>query len=138
MAETTGVRCKGCGTQLEDLPLPPSGLWPPCPNGSVNRCFNKLLVALPVHAKAGFYAMHSGKRHREGPGAKKKRLRREFKIGDTLFRKDGRWYFMEQIVDHENDLYWKRIIDRLTGHVFLFRHERLRQHRGHGSAKKKT
>jgi hypothetical protein len=82
------------------------------------------------------YRMHSGKRYREGPGGKKKRLRREFKIGDALYKKDGHWYFMEQIVDHENDLYWKRIIDRLTGRLVLFRYKPLSQHQGHGSAKK--
>src|SRR5437016_12647508 len=106
MAETTGITCNGCGAALADVPKTPSG-WPPCPKcGSTSRKFDRLLVALPVHAEATVYNMHSGKRYREGPEGKKKRLRREFKIGDTLYKKDGCWYFMEQIVDHENDLYW--------------------------------
>jgi hypothetical protein len=81
--------------------------------------------------------MHSGKRYREGPGGKKKRLRREFKIGDNLSRKTGQWNFMEQIIDHENNLYWKRIIDPRTGRVILFRLGPRDQHQGYGSAKKR-
>lgn len=55
--------------------------------------------------------------------------------GDDLHRKSGRWMHKVQIVDRENDRYFKKVVDPATGEVVRTCEERLSEHQGYGSAK---
>ncbi len=61
----------------------------------------------------------------------------EFKVGDNLHRKSGKWYHREMYIDRENNYYREIVKDKTTGEIIHKCEEPLSKHRGHGSAKNK-
>jgi hypothetical protein len=58
--------------------------------------------------------------------------------GDDLHRKTGKWNKKIRVIDQEKDLYVETITDPETGEVIHHQEHKLSEHRGHGSAKKKS
>ena len=53
------------------------------------------------------------------------------------FSMSGKFIYKEQIIDRENDLYKKLVIDEDTGEVLRHVEHKLSEHKGRGSAKTK-
>jgi hypothetical protein len=66
------------------------------------------------------------------------KVRSEQVVGDDYWRARGKWTKLKRIIDRDNDSYSKTIIDPQTGEVILSVEHPLSEHRGHGSAKRKT
>lgn len=58
-------------------------------------------------------------------------------VGDDLHRDSGRWMRLERIIDREEDRYVERITDPETGQAIKEVEEPLREHRRHGSDKRR-
>ena len=61
----------------------------------------------------------------------------EAKSGADLHHDTGRWTEREMVIDREKDRYFERVVDSETREVLRICEERLSDHRGHGTAKKK-
>ena len=57
-------------------------------------------------------------------------------VGDDLFRKTGRYNYLERVFDHPNDWYHELIVDLDTGAIIKQCEEPPSAHREHGSAKR--
>ena len=68
----------------------------------------------------------------------KAKIRSEQLIGDDLHRDSGKFYKKVRVIDRENDKYLEMVSDPETGEVIHHCEEPLRDHFGHGSAKKPT
>jgi hypothetical protein len=62
----------------------------------------------------------------------------EAKSGANLQRSTGRWMERDLVVDRKNDRYIERVVDPKTGEVIHVCEEPLSEHRGHGTATKKS
>jgi hypothetical protein len=60
----------------------------------------------------------------------------EQKVGSDLFRKTGKYTYLEQVIDRQNDWYHKLVVDPETGAPLRRCDEPLSKHRGFGSAKR--
>ena len=128
MSVESAVKCGICGEELKE----PTNLTVekriPCPKcGSLIRSYS--------------VAIHDTIRLRDTIGMKAKKGGKgkpfiETTTGDDLHRKTGKWNYIERIVDRENNLYSEIITDPETGKIIHQCHERLSEHKGHGSAKK--
>jgi hypothetical protein len=58
--------------------------------------------------------------------------------GDDLWRKQGKWMNLNRVIDWRNDRYRKTIKDPQSGEVVHHCDEKLSDHQGHGSAKKRV
>lgn len=74
----------------------------------------------------------------EGSKSRRKGLKFEAKGGDSFSVKLGRFVKIEQLVDHVNKRYTKRVVDPKTGEVLRDVDEPLKDHTNRGSAKKPT
>jgi hypothetical protein len=63
---------------------------------------------------------------------------RERTEGADFFRKTGKWSVVDRLIDWLRDRYTETIWDKETGQIIHHCDEPLSEHRGHGSAKKKT
>lgn len=55
---------------------------------------------------------------------------------DSLCRKNGKWNYLHRVIDRDNDRYFERVTDRVTGAVIRECSERLTDHKGHGDDRK--
>ncbi len=121
--------CKSCGEELE--PRPSDGTPSPCPKcGS-----NKRRVDLDCESTGVAGSMLATKAY-EGGKSRTKGLKYETKEGDSYSTSLGRFVKVEQIVDHVNKRYIKRVVDPLTGDILRDVDEPLEDHTDRGSAKK--
>ena len=58
--------------------------------------------------------------------------------GHSVYKEDGRVYWIEREIDRIANEYYERIVDKETGEVVREVHEPLTEHRGHGSARRVT
>lgn len=126
------VTCKECGSALNE---PTDGsLREPCPTcGSLKRRFEKNITA-SVDLRGGIIADKylAGKSKKKGLVLRRKIDLPTHRVVDGLPVREN------QLVDRENDRYAHEITDE--GGVVLYESppgERLSEHRGHGSVKKK-
>jgi hypothetical protein len=68
-------------------------------------------------------------------GGKLGRPALEQRQGDDHFAAEGRWVQKMRRIDREGDQYDEVITDPETGRILHEKHERLSDHRGHGSAR---
>ena len=64
-----------------------------------------------------------------------KRITQEFKVGDDLYRKSGKWNYKEMYIDRGEKLYKEIVKDKDTGKIIHKCEEPRSNHKGHGSAK---
>ncbi|RAO98373.1 hypothetical protein PW5551_10215 [Petrotoga sp. 9PW.55.5.1] len=62
---------------------------------------------------------------------------KEFKVGDDLYRKSGKWSHIKRHINRKDDYYKEIVKDKTTGEIIHKCEEPLSKHRGHGSAKYK-
>jgi|SRR4030042_4570078 predicted RNA-binding Zn-ribbon protein involved in translation (DUF1610 family) len=67
----------------------------------------------------------------------KDKIRNVLFSGDDLHHQSGKWNKKERVIDRDNDSYKEIVSDPTTGEVIHRCEERLSDHQGHGSAKKK-
>lgn len=120
------VECNDCGAEL------PSN-WKerqPCPEcGSI---FLKINLQFEDHVK--IRELFEGK----VKDSKSKKPIKEFKQGTEPQRgRPGKWACVYRNIDREHDTYDEKVVDEETKQVLHECHERLSDHRGHGSAKKR-
>ncbi|WP_133635565.1 hypothetical protein [Halomonas ventosae] len=72
----------------------------------------------------------------KGGLSKRKGIRFETKDGDSFSVDRNRFVKLTQIVDHEQNRYFKRVVDSRSGEVIRDVDEPLSDHKGRGSAKK--
>ena len=122
------VSCGECGQPIdEDRNLPPEQRRP-CPEcQSLTRAFD-------VSARSDVVVGQKIGLKQKRPGFKKPI--REIISGDDLFRLTGKLNKLDQVIDRENNLYYKRIIDPRTGEILRECKEPLSEHIGRGSNKK--
>src|SRR5665213_128619 len=128
-ADTTRniVVCSNCQAPQDELPGLDVTLRSPCPKcGGLSRtqCVS-VAFGLGIHSLIGI----KGKRDGKGKPFI------EQKIGDDLHRDSGKWKNREMLVDHENDRYKEKIVDKETGQIDREVEEPLSQHRNRGSAR---
>jgi hypothetical protein len=128
------VFCGGCGSPLPEDP--PSGRVP-CPTcGATARIFDEH-VREEIRVEVQLHGLTSGKR---GGRTASGRPQFEFKSGDDLTHRTGRWAWLERRFDRTdpdpaNWRYHERIVDQETGEVLREVDEPLGKHQRRGSAK---
>lgn len=65
-----------------------------------------------------------------------KRAKMEFKVGWEIFKKIAEWRFIERLIDRIKNLY-KEVVKDKDGTIIHECHEPLKNHKGHGDAKRK-
>jgi predicted RNA-binding Zn-ribbon protein involved in translation (DUF1610 family) len=104
----------------------------PCPScGSLRRRYED---SFSDSATAG--SLVTTKAYKGGL-SKRKGLRFESKDGDSFSFDRQRFVELNQLVDHENNRYVKKVVDRKTGEAIRDVDEPLTQHQERGSAKKR-
>jgi hypothetical protein len=124
----TTVSCSGCRASVPE----PRRIEnrEPCPTcGSIARTF---VVTLTDKAEA-HDSLATKARH--GDVGKVKPYREAF-AGFDCHRDTRQWRQVSRVVDRESDRYTERIVDA-AGNVVWEVDEPLRQHRGHGAAKRR-
>lgn len=114
--------CKGCGEKLtKDDKV--------CPNcGSKKRN-----IVVTLEDKIELHEQIKGKVKEKGV----KKPVKEFKVGDDLHRKSGKWHHIEMHINRKGNYYKEIVKDKTTGKIIHKCEEPLSKHRGHGSAKHK-
>ena len=114
--------CKDCEEKLsEDDKV--------CPNcGSKKRH-----IKLNIEEKIELHDQIEGEVKEKGI----KKPVKEFKVGDDLHRKSGKWYHIERHINRKDNYYKEIVKDKTTGKIIHNCEEPLSKHRGHGSAKRK-
>ncbi len=124
------IFCQNCKSLIDELKDVDSQRQP-CPVcGSVNRHYDDSVTSectpgAVVHTKG--YA---------GGMSRKKGLLFESKDGDSYSVSLGRFVELNQLVDHKEERYRKRVVDPLTGKILRDVDEPLSDHQGRGSAKR--
>lgn len=116
------IYCRNCGKRLSEN----DKVCPYC------SCNEKNIVVTFVD-KIEVHDQIKGKVKRKDV----KKPVQEFKVGDNLHRKSGKWYHREMYIDRENNYYREIVKDKTTGEIIRKCEEPLSKHRGHGSAKNK-
>jgi DNA-directed RNA polymerase subunit RPC12/RpoP len=120
-------RCGNCGADLSHFPDPPRIPCPDC--GSAIRFLDRT-------ANEELSVREQVKTRVKRKGKSKPLI--ESISGDDLHRKTGTWYTKVRIIDQEKDYYLETITDPKTGEVIHHEEHKLSEHRGRGSAKKKS
>jgi len=129
-SNSTPVKCADCLTILDEAPSIPVEQRTACQNcGSTARVLEAEIAETMTLRDA------LGIKIRRGAGG---RPFYEAKSGADLYRATGRWMERHLVVDRENDRYVERVSDPETGEVVHVCEEPLSEHRGHGTAKKKS
>jgi len=112
------IYCGDCGSKLlrEDKPCPKCG-------SKKKRLCVKIEDRIEAHDRI------KGKVKK---GNVKKPIR-EFKAGDDLCKKTGKWHHREMVIDREKDWYREVVKNKKTGRIIHQCEEPLSKHRGHGS-----
>lgn len=118
--------CSGCGADVDDERIQPRK---PCPHcGSMARTAN---VSVHIAAEATIHLLTKSK-HRDGG----KRVVREIVAGDSYHRLTSRWNLLRRLIDWGNDWY-EETVRQKDGSLIHYCAEKLSEHTGHGTAKKK-
>lgn len=120
-ATMASITCSDCGETID--PVKDLSFCPAC--GSGNRLFE-----VQDHGVITGREQLQLKKKRRG----EKKPFEEIKTGDDLFHKTGQWNRITQVVDRDDDRYFKHIEDA-DGNVIRHTDKRLSEHQGHGSAK---
>lgn len=123
--------CQNCNYQIKNV-NDQTIMRCPCPNcGSFKRCYqetvNEALTCgeiIKIKAYVGGLSKRKGRRF-------------ECIQGSSLSIDRGRFMFVFQLVDYENNRYIKKVIDPKTGEIIRNEDKLLSDHRDHGSAKKR-
>jgi hypothetical protein len=125
---STTVSCSGCGASVAEPPRIEDR--EPCPTcGLIARTF---AVTLTDRAEA-HDSLATKARH--GDVGKVKPYRETF-TGFDYHRDSKEWHQVSRVVDRESGRYTERIVD-VAGNVVRDVDEPLRDHRGHGAAKRR-
>jgi len=129
-ADAPVVNCGNCGLKLDEDTSAPTETRLPCPScGSMIRAIHVTIRdTVIIKEKLGIKGRHAG-------GGKPFI---EHVQGDDLHRDTETWRHLSRIIDRENDKYHEVVKDSATGDIFHECHEPLSQHRGHGTAKRKS
>ena len=116
------IYCKDCGKKLtrEDKI---------CPNCGSKKKHIKSIFEVEI----GLPSQIKGKVKKQGV----RKPIKEFKVGDDLHHKSGKWHHREMYIDRENNQYKEIVKDKTTGEIIHECMEPLSKHKGHGSAKRK-
>lgn len=122
MSDEKRIFCKDCGKTITGKSL------------ACKRCgSNRRIIDLKI---SDTIALHdSGRMKQKRPGFKGFMIYSKF--GSSLFRKTNTWMNLTRIVDRLKNSYEELITDIKTGKVIKHVKEKLTDHIGHGSAKKK-
>lgn len=126
------VQCNGCKSILDEPVNTPMENRAPCSNcGSLLRliAYDPLCVTSTVLPSIKAKARHGQ------PGEVKPF--KQIKVADEIFRKTGERTFREKIEDRENNEYRERIVTH-DGRLIKDFGERLTDHKGRGSAKRRS
>lgn len=123
------VKCGRCKQELDETPGLPADKRKPCPHcNSKSRFFE-----VEIDTELKFHTELKAKARHPGPG--KHFL--ELKIGDSLHIASGIWNKLERVIDRAKGRYKEVITDRAGKEIHRCE-ESLSEHKGHGSAKKKS
>jgi len=114
------IYCGDCGKRLSEG----NKVCPKC--GSKRKHYK-----MKFEEKINLHHQTSGK-------VKKKGLEKpiqEFKAGNHLYKKTGKWYHRKMNIDRGKDYYEEVVTDKATGKIVHQCKEPLSKHKGHGSAK---
>ena len=119
----SSLQCPKCGTVFVDKSTDtPQEERTPCPKcGSTDRA-----IRVGVTDSADILDIIKVKARHGEPEKVKPYL--ESKSGKETFRKTGRIHRVEQVIDRENDKYYKHVVDDETGRVIKHQEEPLNQH----------
>lgn len=124
------VKCNKCGTTLNEATDIQPDKRIPCPScGSTSRCYEECALV-----KVG--VVTGGKM--KGKHANENKPFIVQSSGKDLFRKTGQLMDKIMVIDRDHNLYQEIITDPGTGEVIRSCTEPLSEHKGHGSAKKKS
>lgn len=101
-----------------------------CPQCNSVNLYRSLLLADKIE-------LHENVKGKSNKIPGKKKPLGEFQTGEGKSVSRGRFVDKIRKIDRENDLYFERVIDPETGEIIHECSERLSEHFGHGSAKKK-
>lgn len=125
--------CANCDTPIPMEMLEHAGVDAPCPACSGTARVWSINVADAVQVRDNMKA-----KSKRDTFPSKKKVRLELQTGEEI-RRDGRgWVTKDRIIDHDADSYIEKVVDSDTGLVLRDVAEPLSEHRGHGSARRKT
>ena len=103
--------CAACDHPTNDIGTPRQ----PCPKCGATARKAKILMAVSVGLSAGLIVKGFSETKRpKKPGEPRKPFFEERNI-DELYRKDGKMYRMQRIIDYVKDWYYKKYTDEKTG-----------------------
>jgi hypothetical protein len=131
--EQTEIKCNACGCLLTEggEEMNPS----PCPECGATSRHVSLLI--DEDSTITFYESVRGKTSRPSLRSKDK-LRADVFSGHDQSKTYRKWYLKERIVDKDRDYYMEKLTDPETGKIVHFCEQKLSEHQGRGSAKKKS
>lgn len=125
------IQCLKCGAELEENAMSMPRL--PCPT-----CGSTAIKAIEILTDSAVaYSLIRGVGKMPSL-PRDKRLRFDIKTGYEMSRRLGRMVRVERSIDKDADSYMERITDPATGEVIHECIEKLSEHTGHGSAKRKV
>jgi hypothetical protein len=131
--EKKQTKCNACDYSLPEgtEEFNPS----PCPRcGSHSRL---TVMTIDEDTVLATYDSVRAKKFRLSLRSKDKR-RSDVFAGHEQSKASGKWYLKERVIDKDKDYYKEKLTDTDTGEVVYCREQKLSEHRGHGSAKKKS
>jgi hypothetical protein len=128
-SDLEAVWCRECGAKLDEAVdlLPPQ--HKPCPACGSSKRHIKVLVEVGIGISVGTRIVG------RAPGEKKPFVESRAEPSKSI--KLGRDVHHERTI-HRNNRYTEKVTDTITGTVLHDYDELLSEHRGHGSAKKRT
>ncbi|MFZ2149162.1 MAG: hypothetical protein WAV28_18275 [Sedimentisphaerales bacterium] len=123
------ITCAKCVNVIDESANIPEKNRKPCPQcGSRARLYDvKITDRIAAHDGLRMKARH-------GPAGK---AFVEAKVGEEVYRKEGKWVDRAMRVDRDNNRYTETVIDRETREIIHHCDEPLSKHRGHDTAKGK-
>lgn len=120
------VTCGECGADIDEPANTPEVERKQCPTcGSISRVYSvRVTDSITAHDGLRLKARHSPKG--------KPFL--EAKVGEEVFRKNGKWVKRSVRVDRDNDKYIEIVEDKETKEIIHYHEEPLSKHTGHGTA----
>lgn len=122
-------RCSDCGRELDESPHLPVDQRCPCPTcGSTKR-----IQSVTISETVELYSSLTAKGRHEGH----KRPFIEMFSGADFSHRLSKWMRKLRLIDRDRDIYHEEVTDPDTGEVIHKTKEKLTEHTGHGSAKKR-
>ena len=132
------VRCVSCSAEFEHDPATNTGNGSLCPSC---RSSGKAEIRVVVNEEVSIEDRVGGRRRgekRKSEVSGRKRHSSELDFGHEQSRGTGRLVYKSREIDRENDRYHETVRDDETGEIIRDVAERLSDHQGHGSAKRKS